>query len=267
MNGALLLRAWAFARLRIVVVTLVTFAWGWLVLFFYSQFSEAIRQLVTGNALFKQFANFGSGDFFSVPGAVTLGTEHPFLIALIGIFAVGSGSMAIAGERQSGTLEVVLARPVPRRAYLATHQLAVLSVVDLLVAALLAGMSVGAAALGLTGDLHLASMPIVWLNGFLLWGAFATFSIAASASFDRPGPAIGLALAYLLVNYFLEILGSFWSAARWTQEYSLFHHFESGQILSGNPNLFDFALLTVAAVVPLAYALWVFPRRDLAAPA
>lgn len=267
MSRTLLFRLWAFARLRILVVALVTFAWGWLVLFFYSQFSEAIRQLVTGNALFKQFANFGSGDFFSVPGAVTLGTEHPFLIALIGIFAVGSGSLAIAGERQSGTLEIVLARPLARRAYLATHALAVLAVVALLVALLLAGMSVGATVLGLDRQLDLGWMPAVWLNGFLLWAAFASFSLAASATFDRPGPAIGLALAYLLVNYFLEILGSFWSAAQWTQEYSLFHHFESGQILSGNPSPFDFGLLAVAAVLPLVYALWVFPRRDLAAPA
>lgn len=267
MSRVLLFRLWAFARLRLVVVALVTFGWGWLVLFFYSQFSEAIRQLVTGNTLFRQFANFGSGDFFSVPGAVTLGTEHPFVIALIGIFAVGSGSVAIAGERQSGTLEIVLARPLARRAYLATHELVALAVVALLVAMLLAGMSVGALALGIDRDLDLGMMPLVWLNGFLLWGAFATFSLAASASFDRPGPAIGLAVAYLLVNYFLEILGSFWSAAQWTQEYSLFHHFESGQILTGNANLFDFALLATASAVPLLYALWVFPRRDLSAPA
>ena len=57
--------------------------------------------------------------------------------------------------------------------------------------------------------------------------------MAASVTFDRPGPAIGLSLAYLLVNYFLEILGSLWTDAAWTQEYSLFHHFDPGAILTG----------------------------------
>ena len=41
-------------------------------------------------------------------------------------------------------------------------------------------------------------VPMVWLNGFLLWGSFATFGLAASVSFDRAGPAMGLTLAYLL---------------------------------------------------------------------
>ena len=53
-------------------------------------------------------------------------------------------------------------------------------------------------------------MPLVVGQGLMLWAAFAAFSLAASVTFDRHGPAIGLSMAYLLVNYFLEILGSFW---------------------------------------------------------
>jgi ABC-2 type transport system permease protein len=267
MNRALLLRIWAFAGLRIAIVAIVTFAWGWLILFFYSQFSDAIRELVTQNTTFAQFANFGSGNLFTVPGAITLGTQHPFLIALISIFAVGSASTAIAGERQSGTLEVVLARPIPRLTYLVTHEVAILGVVAVLVALLLAGMTVGIVVHGYSGEVNLAGLPLVWLNGFLLWAAFTTFSLAASASSDRSGPAIGLALAYLLINYFLELLGSFWDAASWTQAYSLFDHFQPTEIFAGRANPVDFALLAVVALVPLAYAIWRFPRRDLAAPA
>lgn len=267
MNRALLLRIWASAGLRIGIVAIVTFGWGWLIVFLYSQFSDTIRQLVNENTAFSQLANFGSGNLFTVPGAITLGTQHPFLIALIGIFAVGSGATAIASERQAGTLEVVLARPIPRIAYLVTHEFAILVVIAVLVALLLAGMTVGMTVAGYTGQVDLGQLPLVWLNGFLLWAAFTTFSLAASASSDRPGPAIGLALAYLLVNYFLEILGSFWDAAKWIQSYSLFDHFQPTEILGGHPDPFDFALLAVIALVPLAFALWHFPRRDLAAPA
>ena len=105
------------------------------------------------------------------------------------------------------------------------------------------------------------------LNGFGLWAAFTTFGLAASVTFDRPGPAIGLSLAYLVVNYFLEILGSLWADAAWTQDYSLFHHFNPGAILTGEGVLLDLVIVFVAAIVPVIYALIVFPRRDLAAPA
>lgn len=266
-NRVLLLRTWRFVWLRVLVVGLVTFAWGWLLLFFYSQFSDAIRQFVASNPLFEQFANFGSGNLFTVPGAITLGTQHPFLIALIGIFAVGSAALAIAGERQSGTLEVLLARPLPRRTYLITQAVAILAIAALLVACLLAGMALGVGTQGLGSLVDMGQMPLVWLNGFLLWAAFTAFSLAASASFDRSGPAMSLSLAYLLLNYFLIILGSFWTAAQWTQSYSLFDHFQPQEILSGKADPYDFALLAVLTIVPMAYALWVFPRRDLAAPA
>jgi ABC-2 type transport system permease protein len=267
MNWVLLRQTWRFAAVRILIVGAVTTLWGWLILLFYSQFSPLLRDLAQQNALFKQFSNFGSGNLFTVPGAVTLGTQHPFLIALIGVFAVGSASLAIAGERQSGTLEVLLARPISRNTLLRTHLVASLVVVALLVALLLTGMSIGAAMYGFLGELDPAHMPLVWLNGFLLWAAFTTFSLAASASFDRPGPSIGLSIAFLLANYFLVILGSFWQDAKWTQSYSLFDHFQPAEILAGKADLIDPVLLAVVAAVPLAYALWRFPRRDLAAPA
>jgi len=40
---------------------------------------------------------------------------------------------------------------------------------------------------GLAGEIDLAQMPLVVLNGFGLWAAFTTFGLAASVSFDRPG--------------------------------------------------------------------------------
>jgi ABC-type transport system involved in multi-copper enzyme maturation permease subunit len=107
----------------------------------------------------------------------------------------------------------------------------------------------------------------VWLIGLLLWMAFGAFSLAASVSFDRRAPAIGLSLAFLAVNYFLEILATFLPDLEWTQEYSLFHHFNPGEILTGNLDPVDVAILAVAAVLPVIWALVVFPRRDLAAPA
>jgi len=144
---------------------------------------------------------------------------------------------------------------------------ALLIAVAIVLLAILGGMIGGSAIQGITDEVDLGLMPLVALNGFGLWAAFTTFGMAASVSFDRPGPAIGLSLAYLIANYFLEILGSLWADAAWTQDYSLFHHFNPGQILTGELQPLDLVIVFAAAVVPIVYAIMIFPRRDLAAPA
>ncbi len=97
-------------------------------------------------------------------------------------------------------------------------------------------------------------------------GSFASFGLAASVTFDRVGPALGLTMAYVLVNYFVEILGSLLTDLAWTQNYSLFHHFQPGLILTGKTRCARLRDPRIAVAIPVVYALVVFPRRDLAAP-
>jgi len=260
-------RTLAWQRTRWIIVTIAIFGWGTLIPVFYSAFSDLIRDLADSGAFPEELLNFGSGSLFTLPGSITIGTQHPIAIAMIGIFAIGATSTAIAGERQRGTLEVLLARPVSRVTAYLSILIGLLLVVAVVLAALIGGFIAGSGIQGVLDELPLQHVPMLWLNGFLLWGSFATFGLAASVSFDRPGPAIGLTLAYLLVNYFFEILGSLWREADWTQEYSLFHHFQPAEILEGALDPIDLVILGIAFVVPIVYALLVFPRRDLAAPA
>lgn len=266
MSWPLFARTLAWQRTRWVIVSLAIFGWGVLIPVFYTAFSDAVRDLANSGAIPEELLSFGSGSLFSLPGAVTLGTQHPLAIAMIAVFAVGATSTAIAGERQRGTLEVLLARPLSRRTVYSSVTLALLLVVAAVLAAMLGGMVVGAALQGVLEDLPLQHLPMVLLNGILLWGAFGTFGLAASVSFDRAGPAVSLTLGYVIVHYFFEILGSLWREAEWTQEYSLFHHFQPAEILAADVDPVDLLICGVAFVVPIVYALVVFPRRDLAAP-
>jgi ABC-2 type transport system permease protein len=266
MNRALLVQTWRWQLLRFAILAIIAAVWGWLIVFIYTTFSPLVREMLETNPMFEQLSQFGSGNFFSVPGALTLGFQHPFLIAIIGVIAAGSSATAIAGERQRGTLEVLLARPLSRRAVYLSMLVSLLVLVALLVLALIVGMVVGLIAHGLADEVELAATPLVFANGALLWGAFATFGLAASASFDRAGPALGLSIGFLVLNYFVEILGSLWTDVAWSQEYSLFHHLQPQEILTGAADPLDFVIVGLAFLVPIAYALVVFPRRDIAAP-
>jgi ABC-2 type transport system permease protein len=266
MNLRLLIQTLRWNRTRLVVVGLAAFAWGALIPTVYVGFSDAFRQLINSGTIPKELLSFGSGNFFTIPGALTLGLEHPLAIAFVGIFAIGATTGAVAGERERGTLEVLLARPISRRELYTTVMTAAVILVALIVAAMLVGQLVGLVFQNLTGEVSLGWMPLVFLNGLLMWSAFAAFGMAASVSFDRLSQALGLTMGYVLINYFLEILGSLWRDVAWSQQYSLFHHFNPGKILTGEADLADFGILAVAIIIPAAYALVVFPRRDLAAP-
>jgi ABC-2 type transport system permease protein len=266
MNRVLLLQTLRTQRLRLAVVVIGLAAWGLFMPVIYSQFGVEFKQLFDSGAIPKQFAQFGEGDVFSLPGAIGLGFIHPISLVLNSIFAVGFATGAVAGERQRGTLEVLLARPLSRRRTYATLLGAALLFCGIAIAAILAGNVVGAAIFGVLGEIDLARVPLVWLNGFLLFGAFASVGLAASVSFDRLSPALGITLAIVIVSYFLDILGSLWPAAAWLQPYSLFHYLKPRELLTGQFDLGGFAIMLAVSACAIAYALVVFPRRDLAAP-
>ncbi len=267
MSGRLLVQTLRWYRVRLLVVTLAAIAWGVIIPIIFDAFSDAVRDLANSGAFPEEMLNIGSGSLFTLPGSITLGLQHPLALAMLGIFAIGASATAIAGERARGTLEVLLARPISRNAVYVSILVALLISVVIVLVALLGGMIGASAAIGLVDELDLAQLPLVLLNGFLLWAGFATFGLATSVTFDRPGPAIGISVGWLLLHYFLEILGSLWTDAAWTQEYSLLHHFNPGEILTGKLDPIDLVVTAAAFVIPLVYALVVFPRRDLAAPA
>src|SRR5438093_10301694 len=115
MNATLFLQTWRFQRIKLLAVLAGLAIWGFLMPVIYSQFGVQFKQLFDSGIIPKQFAQFGEGDVFSLSGAIALGFIHPIAIILSSVFAVGFATGAIAGERQRGTLEVLLARPISRR--------------------------------------------------------------------------------------------------------------------------------------------------------
>ena len=266
MSGVLFGHLWRSQRTKLLIVCVAMAAWNVFLPVIYQSFGQQMKALIDSGVIPKQFTNFGGGDVFSLAGSIALGYVHPIAIILVSIFAIGFAASAVAGERQRGTLEVLLARPLSRRTVYLTELVAVLLFIGLVLAAASVGTAIGSALAGVLDELAIERLPMLWLNGMLLWGTFAAIALAASVSFDRLTPALGITLAIVIVSYFLEILGSLWPDAQGLQKYSLFHYLGSRDILSGTVDLFGFALLAVVGAIAIGVALVVFPRRDLAAP-
>lgn len=266
MSAALFGHLWRSQRTKLLIVGVAMAAWNAFLPIIYNAFGSQMQALVDSGMIPRQLAEFGGGNVFSLNGSIALGYLHPISIILISIFAIGFTTAAVAGERQRGTLEVLLARPLSRRTVYATILVAALVFVGLTLVAAAAGTLIGSAIGGVLGDLALDRLPIVWLNGMLMWGAVSAIGLAASVSFDRLTPAIGITLAIVIVSYFLYVLGSLWPDAKGLEPYSLFNYLDARDILTGSIDPVAFIVPGVVAAVAVAVGLVVFPRRDLAAP-
>ena len=205
MSAVLFRRTWAAQRVRLSFLMLALLVWGFLLPVVFATFGKEMGALARSGTFataFDLLSRFTGGDVFSIRGTVALGLVHPIALALVTIQVVGFAAAAVAGERQRGTLEVLLARPLERRVLHLTMLAAMLLFAALTEAAVLGGIVAGALLFGVAGDLQPVDIALCWLNGVALFGALGAISLAASVSFDRVGPAGRL----VLVGQFLGFI-------------------------------------------------------------
>lgn len=266
MTGVLLRRTFAANRVRIVACCIAMLVWGAVLPLVYASFGRQYGSFIRNNPLLEQFSQFGGGDLFSLAGAIALGFVHPFAIAICGVIAVGVPILSIVAERQRGTLEVLLSRPVSRRTLMAVVMVVGLVSLALLLAAQLVSSVIGASFAGVADELAVGRLPLVWAMGLLLFGTFLAIALAASVSFDRIMPALGVTLLILLGSYLLEVIASLWGDMRALGDLSLFHYVRTKELLDGHLRPTDVLVIGGVGILALVWAWVVFPRRDIGAP-
>jgi hypothetical protein len=265
-SGPLLRHTFRAHRLRVLVLMLALGVWGFLMPVIYATFGVQMEAIIKSGIIPAAFLRLLGADPFSLSGAVALGAVHPVALGLQLAYPVGYAAVAIAGERQRGTLEVLLSRPIARRTVFLTLLVAIASFGVLTTAGQLVGTLVGAVAYNVGDRLDPASLAFLGLNTVALLVALAAVCLAASASFDRVGVPIAIGLALVVGGYVLEILGTLWPDAAFLQPYSPFHYLRPLEVLGGRASGGDVVVLVALTVVASAIGLWRFPARDLAAP-
>src|SRR5262249_34911365 len=98
-NGPLFRHSVRMQRVKLVVVSLALAIWGFLLPVIYARFGSQVRAVFDTGLFPEEFAEFGGGDLFSLPGSVAFGLIHPIAIILTSVFSVGYSASAVAGER------------------------------------------------------------------------------------------------------------------------------------------------------------------------
>jgi ABC-2 type transport system permease protein len=133
------------ARSTLVLSAAALFALGWLFVYVTSLNEAEIRSLLEsddGGARIQWLRNLGVADQPTSVSLLMATWNHPFILLLISIWAIGRGSAAVAAEVERGTMDLILSRPVARWAYLASQVFVGILGLAILGGALLAGTSI-----------------------------------------------------------------------------------------------------------------------------
>ena len=193
-------------------------------------------------------------------GSTTFGILGPIIVI---IFSTWLGIRSIAGDEDSGKLDVLLAHPVSRWR-LVVERFGVL-VVALIVActalfvALLAIagpaelVGLGAVEL-LAGSAHLAALGVF----------FGSLALAIGAATASRALAAGVVAVVGIVSYFGNTMASQIPEIGLLRDVSPFHFYSGGRPLVNGFQVVDLGVLAVAALILVAIGGALFDRRDVA---
>jgi ABC-2 type transport system permease protein len=180
---------------------------------------------------------------------------------LIFAYTVSVGGSATAGEEERGTMDLLLANPVPRWRVVLEKSAAFLLGAIVIGVGMWVGAAVGAAVSGVELDLGLIGQALA--SVVLLGLAFGAFAMALGAITGRRWAAAAIALMVAVASFFLNGLGSLVDWLDPWRPVSPFYHYISNDPLIHGLDLSHAAVLVAVTVACTAVAVVAFERRDL----
>ncbi|MCY0944544.1 ABC transporter permease subunit [Streptomyces antarcticus] len=215
---------------------------------------------------FRAFSG-SSGDvsIASYPGLLGAGLVHPFWIAMQ-LTAIGAlAAAAVAADVESGTIELLIVRPVSRNRLLAERTVALGLAALALNAAATLTVATGVA---LSPDIH-RDVPLsgVFAAGVMGCGFALCLmgpALAVSAWGRRRAQVIGATIAIGAVGFAVNFIALAWSKAAPLRFISPFHYYTPGDALAQGHVLWpQLGVLVGVGVLGLVAAHALLMRRDL----
>jgi ABC-2 type transport system permease protein len=207
------------------------------------------------------------GDMLEVgnyTGFIAIGYQHPLVLAFYMIFAVCVPTGLLTGHVQSGTMELILSRSVTKnQIYICACILTFIGMLALVIVMFL-GTVVGINICNFDQEISLWPFFRASIFGGLLSGTTAGVALLAAATFRNRGRAVGLAMAFFIANYFIDLIAEWWPRAKFMAPVTLFHYVNPPKILFGTTwPIGDMAVLAMVLIVAVIAGGIIWNQRDL----
>lgn len=204
------------------------------------------------------------------PGGIDITTPEGYIatefFSLVGpllffAYTIAIGGSATAGEEERGTIDMLMAMPIPRWRVVFEKFLALVVGTVLLGLALLGGLALGGAVAGL--QLRFDGLGAIVVGAVLLALLFGSLALLLGALTGRRTFSIGVAFAAAIASYFLYSFSALVSALEPLRPLSPFTYYIGDNPLVSGILPWNVAVLAGTTVVFFILALVAFQRRDL----
>jgi len=263
-----------FALLRFWFLRILPVWLGIALLIFLMQI--AVSAIVHDNANVRAFLSFLNmlpsivktalgGDMLqagNTAALLTIGYQHPLVMFLCMLFAVGVPTGLLTGEVQKGTMELILSRPVTKtQVYICACVLTLVGMFGL-VLTMFVGTFTAVHIYRFEQPIPLDLFFRIAVNGGLLASTFGAFALVCAATFARVYSALGVAVAFLTLNYFVSLISEWWQTIRFLRKATLFYFIYYSDIFYGWP-VRNMEWLMVILLATAAVGALIWNRRDL----
>lgn len=211
-------------------------------------------------AMIKLFG--GSTDFFSPVGFLNSQVFFfilPLILSIIGVI-VFAGS--ISKEEESGSIEIILSRPISRTNFAISKYLYSTAVVGIIT--LVALVTTVVSVVLVNAGVSIKNILVVTLACFLLAMASSSVSFMLSSSWHVTKKyAVGLGLFMAIGGFIVSSLAATVSWLKGVSKIFPFEYYKSEDILYGNLHLRNLWIYIVIIIISFVLSIFFFRRRDL----
>jgi ABC-2 type transport system permease protein len=200
----------------------------------------------------------------NLSGLIAIGYNHPLVLVLYMLFAVGVPTGLLTGEVQRGSMELILSRFVTKTQVYVCAGLITLTGMFALVIVMFLGTVTATHIYTFSEPIPLYCFFQTAINGGLLASAVGAIALLSAAACRNRARAVGLAAAYIVTSYFIAILADWWPRMKWLSPITLFHYVNAKKIFG--QQLWPVSDMCVLIGVLVAAAIAggiVWQRRDL----
>ena len=250
-------------RMMILIWGIGLTLWGSLYIYIFPEIKDQMGMF----AEMEIMKAFGMDDVSTMEGWVASIVIQVMPIVL-GVYTIILATGTLAGEEESGTLELVVAMPLKRWQVVTMKTLALLLVLFLIMVIFSIGSGIVFSLVVSTADLALEVTPWQFFIGLLASYPLqvALFGISLFLGAFMPSRRLTLVVMYVfyLVSYVLRSAGSMAESVAWMKQISLLHYVNTtSSVFTDGPAASDIFTLVAIGVIGFGLALWSFQGRNI----